>query len=84
MDGKILINVLLPSLSQTLEVWVPVNLTFAQLNDLVGDVAKSVTRGQFTFDEKLLLCEQATGRPFALSKTPQDLGLGNGMKAMLI
>ncbi len=84
MDGKILINVLLPSLSQTLEVWVPVNLTFAQLNELVGEVAKSVTRGQFTFDEKLLLCEQATGRPFALSKTPQDLCLGNGLRAMLI
>lgn len=84
MDGKILINVSLPSISKQLEVWIPVNLTFVQLGQLIGEVANLTTNGEFTFVEKLLLCEVATGRPYALGKTPQELGLGNGARMMLI
>ena len=84
MDDKVLLYVILPSINEQLEVWVPKFLTFGVLNELIGNVANQATAGNFQSNERLLLCEEKTGRPFALSKTPQDLGLGNGFKTMLI
>ena len=84
MDNKILINVVLPAISEQIEVWVPEYLQFEELNDLIGEVATEATGGRFLMHEKLLLCEHSTGRPYSLTKTPRDLHLGNGAITMLI
>ena len=84
MNNKILMTVLLPQLSRSFEAWVPTSLKFKVLNSLLGQVATTVTNGEFVTTEALLLCEASTGRPFALEKTPAKLGRGNGACVMLL
>ncbi len=84
MNGKILINVFLPQVSRSIEVWVPLNLCIGEINPLLGQVASAVTGGQFASTEVFLLCEAATGKPYAQSLTPAALGLQNGANTMLV
>ena len=84
MNDKILIDVFVPQVDKNLEIWIPKHLTFKEINLLVSQTATTVTNGQFTASEQVFLCDAESGRPFALNKTPGILGLGNGLKTLLV
>ena len=84
MKGKILMSVRVAQVAQDIEVWVPTNLRFAEINKLTSQVATTLTNGQFRPSQQVLLCDATSGKPFALNKTPHMVGLGNGAKAILI
>ena len=85
MEGKILAEVYVPAARETLDVWVPVNVPLVDLSKMLAKSAAALCSGAFVaMQEQALVCDRASGRVFALEKTPRELGFQNGVQLMLV
>ena len=81
---KILIDVTVPAAALRRDLFIPYECRLAEITELVKAVFAGETGDSFTPVADTLLCEAGSGVVYDLSKTPEELGLQNGSRLLLI
>lgn len=85
MEGKILAEIYVPAARETFDAWVPFKVPMADLSKMLAKSIASLCSGEFVVsNQQSLVCDRASGRVFALEKTPQELGFQNGVQLMFM
>ena len=81
---KILVEVSVPAANLRRDLFIPYECRLAEITELVKAVFAGETGDSFTPVAGTLLCEAGTGALYDLSRTPEELGLQNGSRLLLI
>ena len=82
MNNKILINVLLPSLSTFYDVFIPINISVSELNNLLKQSISELA--EYNFDDKTRLYYQDDGNEIDASLIIKDTKLRNISKIIML
>ena len=82
MNNKILINVLLPSLSTFYDVFIPINISVSELNNLLKQSISELA--EYNFDDKTRLYYQDDGNEIDASLIIKDTKLRNSSKIIML
>ncbi len=82
MNNKILLNILIPEISTSYDVFIPINITVSELNTLlkqsIGELA------EYNFDNKARIYYQDNGNEIDASLIIKNTNLRNGSKIILL
>ena len=81
---KILVEVTVPAADLRRDVFIPYECRLAEITELVKAVFAGETADSFAPLAGTLLCEAGTGAVYDVNKTPEELGLQNGSRLLLI
>lgn len=82
MNNKILIKVLVPQISTSYDVFIPINITVSELNILLKQSISELV--EYTFDNKIRLYYQDDGNEIDTSLIIKNTKLRNGSKIILV
>ncbi|MGL5152195.1 MAG: methyltransferase [Clostridium sp.] len=81
---KILIEVYLPAVGESFEVYIPLDSNFYDVTLLVSQALSELSNGLFKWRDDCVLCHRESGKVFNINLSARELGLINGSKLMLI
>jgi hypothetical protein len=81
---KILVEVAVPAAGLKRDLFIPFELRLAEIAELVKVVFAGETGDSFAPVADTLLCEAGSGVIYDVDKTPEELGLENGSRLLLI
>ncbi|MDQ0194709.1 methyltransferase [Paenibacillus wynnii] len=81
---KIIIEVYIPAISQTLDVFIPQDLRLSEIEGLMIAAVTEVSGGFFTSSQDTVICDKTTGTVLDVNMSARELGLSNGSMLMLI
>ncbi|WP_338470826.1 methyltransferase [Niallia sp. XMNu-256] len=81
---KILVEVFVPVLEKTYDVFIPLTAKFYEIEGLLAKAITELTNGYFAASEDCLICSRESGVVLDINKSARELGLQNGSKLMLI
>lgn len=81
---KILIEVYVPSIEKTFDVYIPKNLKMFEIESLVSNSIAELSSGYFAKSSDTVLCDRKNGLVLDINKSASELGLENGSTLMLI
>ena len=81
---KILVQILVPAADIHRDVLIPYESRMHEITELVKAVFADETAHGFAPVADTLLCDAETGDVFDVSQTPEEIGLRNGSRLMLI
>lgn len=82
MNNKILINVIVPQLSTSYDIFIPINITVSELNNLLKESISELA--EYDFDNETRLYYQETGLEIDLSNIIKNTNLRNGSKIIML
>ncbi len=82
--AKILVQIAVPAAAARRDVLIPYECRVHEVTALVKAVFAEETAEGFKAAEDTVLCDAATGDVLDVSMTPEELGLRNGARLMLI
>lgn len=82
VNNKILITVLVPQISTSYDVFIPINITVSELNTLLKQSISELA--DYSFDNKSRLYYQNNGNEIDASLIIKGTNLRNGSKVILI
>lgn len=82
MNNKILINVIVPQLSTSYDIFIPINITVSELNNLLKESISELA--EYDFDNETRLYYQETGLEIDLSNIIKNTNLRNGSKVIML
>ena len=82
--SKIIVKVVVPAADRERDVFIPYECRLHEIIDMVKLVFADETAHSFTPVADTILCAAETGAVYDLNKTPEELGLQNGSRLMLI
>lgn len=82
--NKVIVNVYVPILNISYDIFIPVQLQIFEVTELVKKAVFELSEGRFmpTFDTAISI--RASGEILDINSTVFELGIGNGTKLMLI
>ena len=80
---KLLVEIYVPAISSTYDVYIPRNACVSELLPLVTSAVEKLSNGLFIQSEPAL-CDGVTGNIFNNNMMPDDMKLKNGSRLMLI
>lgn len=80
---KILVEVYLPSIKETYDIFIPKSLKIYELTSILSKTLMDITSGTCKL-ENSILCDRNTGSPYDINITISELDLNNGSKLLLI
>ncbi len=81
---KILIELYVPILEASYDVFIPPQPMMADVLQLMSKAIAELSEGRFVPTESTTICDRATGAILDVSKTALELNIQNGSKLMLI
>jgi hypothetical protein len=82
--NKILVEVFLPALGQSYDVFIPLESQLSEVILLLTKVLNDLSSGCYIAGEDAILCDRETGNIFSINMSVYELGLKSGSKLMLI
>lgn len=80
---KILIGISVPSIQESFDLLVPVNMQIRELSGLIAKGLEQVTDGHFMRSGRELLCLKEPERLLSLTATLENYGITDGDKLIL-
>jgi hypothetical protein len=81
---KILVEVFVPSIEKTFDVYIPQNLKMFEIEILLSTSIAELSSGYFAKSNDTVLCDRKNGIILDINKSALELGLQNGSTLMLI
>lgn len=82
MNNKILLNILIPEISTSYDVFIPINITVSELNTLLKQSISELA--EYNFDNKARIYYQDDGNEIDASLIIKNTNLRNGSKIILL
>lgn len=83
MKDKVLVEVIIPSIELSYDVYIPIS---RKVGNVIGLISKSIhelTNGMFTFDEHTALYNKDSGEPYPMNVMIKNTNIRNGTKVIL-
>lgn len=84
MNSKIIIKVYVPSLNNSYDIFITINLTISEITQLVVNSITEMTNGDFSPNNQLRLYLKDTGEIIEYNKIVKETSLRNGSKVILL
>lgn len=84
MKNKINVDVLVPTISETYNIFIPVNKTVGEVVKLINSVINDLTEGEFPIKTDLSLMDLYTCTLYNFDYSVKDNKIKNGSKLVLI
>lgn len=81
---KILIEVSLPAINETFEVYIPLDLKFYEITFLLSKMVTDLSNGLFIANEDSTLYEKESGKVININMSARELKFKNGDKLMML
>jgi hypothetical protein len=81
---KVLIQVFVPVLERSFDMFVPLRLPMYEVVELVKRAVEELSEGSFRADESTVLCRREDGTILNINQSVYELKIQNGSKLMLI
>jgi len=81
---KVLINIFVPALNRTFEVFIPLRSPMHEVLELIKKAVTELSDGRMVMDESTTLCHREDGTIININLSVYELGIKNGSKLMLI
>lgn len=81
--NKLLVEIYLPAIAHTYDVFIPYDAKIYELNPLIAGAAEKLSDGLFVSNDAVL-CDGESGAILNINLTVEDLKLQNGSKLMLV
>jgi hypothetical protein len=81
---KILIELFIPAVNQTYDVYIPISSKMHEIEGLLTKAIGDLSDGYFALSEDTALCDRITGAILDVNLSASELGFHNGSKLMLI
>ena len=82
--NKVLINVYIPILNKSYDVFVPLQSQIFEVTELIKRAVAELSEGQFMPSRDTVLARKATGEILDINSTVFETEIGNGTKLMLV
>ena len=82
--GKILIEVYVPSVYETFEIYIPIASRMSEILMLIGKAVRELTGGAYHPGREELICERESGAVYNINLTAEEIGLKNGARLMVV
>lgn len=82
--NKIIIEVIVPALSDTFEMRIPPTIQLYKTLELIKKAVTEMSDGRYLPSDETTVCDFYTGGILNLSLTPVELEIKNGYKILLI
>ena len=84
MNNKILIQVIVPTIEQKYEVYIPISKSVKKILYLIKKSINELTDGAFPLADNIRMYNQSTGEEINVNAIVKNSGLENGSKVLLI
>ncbi len=84
MHERILVEVYVPAMGNTYDIFFPLAGNMYDVVNLVARALTALSDGQFQANESTVLCDAVSGAIFNRNASVQELQLENGSRLMLI
>ena len=84
MENRILVDVYFPSLMRSFDIFIPYDVRFYQISDMIERSVSRITSGKYTPCGNALLCDRDTGMSFDINMTARDMCLHNGSSLLIL
>lgn len=84
MTDKVLVNLYVPVLNVSYDIFIPLQSRFFEVTDLIKRAVLELSEGQFIPSQDTVIAHRASGKIFDVNRTVFELEIGNGTKLMLI
>lgn len=81
---KIIIELYIPAIGQTHDVFIPMDLRLHEIEGLMATAMMELSGGVYIRSEDAVICERATGTVLDINLSAREQGLSNGSMLMLI
>ena len=82
--NKVLVNVYIPILNKSYDIFIPVQTQLFEVTELIKHAVSELSEGQFIPSCDTVLARKATGEILNVNSTVFESEIGNGTKLMLI
>ena len=82
--NKVLVNVYIPILNRSYDVFIPVQSQVFEVTELIKRAVSELSEGQFMPSRDTVLAYKTTGEILDINSAVFELEIGNGTKLMLI
>ncbi len=83
MKDKVLVEVIVPSIEEKYNVYIPVRRKVGNVIELVSKAIFELTDGLFISTDQTMLYDQETGNPYPIDVIVKDTTIRNGSKVVL-
>jgi len=84
MKNKVLIELIVPSIDEKYDIFIPVNLKVGEIINLINKSLKELNYGLYQSDIKRSLYDCSSGNNFSLNELIINTNIRNGSKLLLI
>lgn len=81
---KVLIEVYVPVLAQSYDIFIPKNTQFFEVLELIKKAVYELSEGRFVLSLNTVICFKDTGAIIDINKSANEQGINNGSQLMLI
>ena len=84
MMHKVLVNIFVPVLNQSYDIFIPIQLRIFEVTELIKKAIFDLSEGRFIPMRDTVIAFRASGKILDVNHTVFELGIGNAAKLMLI
>jgi len=84
MKNKILVDIFVPTINQTFNIFIPVNKSVGEILQILNKTINELTEGEFPISNNLSLINLNTGTIYSLEYSVKNNKILNGSKLILI
>lgn len=84
MKNKILVDIFVPTINQTYNIFIPVNKSVGEILQILNKTINELTEGEFPISNNLSLINLNTGTIYSLEYSVKNNKILNGSKLILI
>ena len=81
---KVLIDIFLPAINRSFEVYIPLDSKFYEITPLVSKMLSELSNGLFISGDDSILNERKTGNILNINMSARQLNIKNGDNLMLL
>lgn len=81
---KVLIDIFLPAINRSFEVYIPLDSKFYEITPLVSKMLSELSNGLFISGDDSILYERKTGNILNINMSARHLNIKNGDNLMLL
>ena len=81
---KVLIDIFLPAINRSFEVYIPLDSQFYEITPLVSKMLSELSNGLFISGDDSILYERKTGNILNINMSARQLNIKNGDNLMLL
>ena len=82
--NKVLVEIKVPTIGETYDVFIPLDLQLGQVTELVGKLVEKLSDGNFRYNKTTVMCSGDTGNVYDINVVIDELDIKNGSQFILI